>query len=812
MRSPKFIVSIVITLVLIVLLSNKWGQIPPIGDFFSPQSGFWENATPVNENYSGSMEVKGLQKPASVWFDNRLVPHIFAQDDQDAYYVQGYITARFRLWQMELQVRAAGGSLSEVIGEKTLQYDRLQRRKGMVTDAENSLAAMEADSTTKAMLDAYTAGVNAYISALSYRKFPLEYKLLDYKPAEWTNLKTALLLKYMADMLTGGTSDLENTNALKVVSLGEFNRMFPDYPDSLYPIIPKGTPFFQPSEKPAPVAADSLKVAVNDAVHFSGNKRDIDNGSNNWVVNGKKTQPGVPILCNDPHLGLNLPSLWFEVQLHTPDMDVYGVSLPGAPGVIIGFNNNIAWGLTNAQRDVSDYYAIRFKDASMKQYWYDSAWKNAAIKIEKIKIRGHRTFYDTVAYTVFGPVMYDPSFPDTIGNNQYLAYHWTAADSSNELKAMYLMNHARNFGDYKNALKYFQCPAQNFAYADVSGNIAIWQQGTFPVRPNKDFGKFILPGDDSSYLWHHFIPFLENPHILDPDQNFLFSANQNPTDTTYPYFYHGEFIQFRARRIYHVLESSNNLTIQDMMKLQNDYYDGFAAEALPLMLQHIDTAGLKDFQRQYLDSLRNWNKEVLAYTISPLLFYSWWDSLYSNLWGNVFNNSMHLPMPKPTDNTTIEWLLRDTTMPLVNTGAPSPGENLSSRVRNAFIEAMDTVHKLDSTGKLNWGTYRGTDIMNLAKIQAFSRMHLFTGGDRYTVSAVKKDHGPSWRMIVQMSNPIVAYGIYPGGQSGNPGSRFYDDFVNDWVRGKYYKIHFFSQSDSTSIHVKFRLNFVNEEK
>ncbi|MGH2643417.1 MAG: penicillin acylase family protein, partial [Chitinophagaceae bacterium] len=379
------------------------------------------------------------------------------------------------------------------------------------------------------------------------------------------------------------------------------------------------------------------------------------------------------------------------------------------------------------------------------------------------------------------------------------------------LKTINLMNHARNFDDYKNALKYYECPAQNFAYADISGNIAIWQQGKFPVRRSKDYGKFILPGDNSTYLWQASIPFLENPHILDPEQNFLYSANQNPTDTTYPYFYHGEFIQFRARRIYNVLKGNNDLTIQDMMDLQNDYYDGFAAEALPVMLHHLDTSDLSGFQHQYLDSLHNWNKEVLASTINPLLFYSWWDSLYANLWGNVLNDSLYLPMPRPTDNTTIEWLLRDTTMPLVNIGLGAQGGTLSFRVHDAFIKAMNAVQKLDSTGKLNWGTYRGTDIMHLARIPAFSRMHLFTGGDSYTVNAIKQDHGPSWRMIVQLSNPIVAYGVYPGGQSGNPGSQYYDNFVNNWVAGKYYKINFFSPSDSTSSDVRYKIIFVNKK-
>lgn len=806
MRIKGFFISLVITAILIFVLNRHWGQIPPLGKFFSPQQGFWQNAEPVNKNYSNKLKIKGIERPVSVWLDERLVPHIFAQNDHDAYYVQGYITAMFRLWQMEMQVRAAGGRVSEVIGAKGLQYDRLQRRKGMVTAAENSLAAAEADSTTRLLLDSYTAGINAYISSLTYSDLPLEYKLLDYKPELWTNLKSFLLLKYMSDVLTGYTDDLENTNALQFFSQQQFDQLFPDFPDSLYPIIPKGAPFYRPSLN-LPILPISNPIRNADTIAFKENKPDKDNGSNNWVVNGKKTESGVPILCNDPHLGLNLPSLWYEVQMKTPTMNVYGASLPGAPGVIIGFNNFIAWGVTNAQRDVKDYYSMRFKDASEKQYWYDGAWKNADTRVEKINIRDHAPFFDTVSYTVFGPVIYDPSFPDTVANHQYLAVRWAAADSSNELKTFYLLNHARNFDDYKNALSYYQCPAQNFVYADMAGNIAIWQQGNFPARRSQDFGKFVLPGDSSIYQWQEYIPFIENPHILDPERNYLYSANQNPTDTTYPYHYFGHFIQYRARRIDHVLNAKNNLTIQDMMKLQNDYYDGFAAEALPLMLKHIDTSDLDQTQRKYLDSLHQWNYEELAQSINPVLFNAWWDSLYANIWNDDLQDSLQLPLPNPTDNTTIEWLLRDTAMPYIDNRHTVVVENLTMQVSNAFIKSMNAIKAIDTTGKLQWGGYRGTDIMHLTKIPAFSREHLYTGGTGYTVNAIKKDHGPSWRMIVQMSNPIEAYGVYPGGQSGNPGSRYYDDFIDDWVKGKYYRLHFFTPEDSTSPDVKYRIEF-----
>lgn len=811
MRLKGFVISVIITLILILVLDRHWGQIPPLAKFFSPQQGFWCNAEPVDQDFSGHLQVNGLRGPVKVWLDERLVPHIFAQNDRDVYYVQGYMTAMFRLWQMELQVRAAAGRLSEVVGRKALDYDRLQRRKGMVTAAENSLAVMQEDTDTKEMLDAYTAGVNAYIGTLAYKDLPVEFKLLDYKPEAWNNLKSALLLKYMSDVLTGYTNDLENTNALKSFTRSQFNQLFPDFPDSLYPIIPRGTAFYKPSVTLPATLPDSGRISIRDTVNIRQIKPDKDNGSNNWVVSGKKTRSGVPILCNDPHLGLNLPSLWYEVQLQGPGMNVYGASLPGAPGVIIGFNHFIAWGVTNAQRDVKDYYAIKFKDPSMKEYWYNNAWERDSLKIEKIGIRGSKPFIDTVAYTVFGPVTYDPSFPDTLTQQPYLAVHWAALDSSNEMKTFYLLDHARGFNDFKSALQYFECPGQNFAFADVTGNIAIWQQGRFPLR-EKDGGKFILPGDDSAYLWHQYIPFLENPHILDPAQNYLYSANQNPTDTTYPYHYSGDFIQFRARRIAHVLADKNDLTVQDMMKLQNDYYDGFAAEALPLMLRFLDTGHLNAAKEIFLDSLKQWNYQETAESINPILFSAWWDSLYANIWEDDIQSGQRMPLPSPTDNTTIEWLLRDSAMPYIDNRNTPQKENLRQVDGDAFLKSMDAVQKMDTSGNRTWGRYRGTDIMHLAKIPAFSRMHLYTGGTSYTVNAIKKDHGPSWRMIVQMSDPVEAYVVYPGGQSGNPGSRYYDDFIGDWVQGRYYKAHVFSPSDSTSREVRYRIVFSSLKK
>ena len=285
------------------------------------------------------------------------------------------------------------------------------------------------------MFSAYTKGVNAYIHSLKESEIPLEYKLLDFKPEEWTNLRTALLLKMMAKMLSSGTeNDLGNTNAKTIFSQEEFNILYPQVPDSLMPIIPKGTKFDAPGVVPVkPLSADSLYFGIKNPIAVSEiSKPDKNNGSNNWVVAGSKTQSGSPILANDPHLDLSLPSIWYELQLTTPTSNAYGVSLPGSPFVIIGFNDSIAWGVTNAQRDVKDYYSIKFKDNSKKEYWYNGKWEPTTIRIEEIKVKGAATVYDTVAYTVYGPVMFDESFPNDTLQKQNLAVRWTAHDPSNE--------------------------------------------------------------------------------------------------------------------------------------------------------------------------------------------------------------------------------------------------------------------------------------------------------------------------------------------------------------------------------------------
>lgn len=812
MRLLPFCFSLLCTILLLFILNRPIGTIPmPLGSFLSPQTGFWQNAEDTSFNYDLNLAFPQLKGPAKVFLDERLVPHVFASNDEDLYFIQGYLHAKFRLFQMDLQTRAAEGRVSEIAGAAALEYDKAQRRLGMKYAAENTLREIEKDPEAFSRYSAYTHGVNAYINTITASSLPIEYKILNFKPESWSNLRTMLLLKMMAQMLSSGTEkDLSNTNLRSLLTSSQFNLLYPQVPDSLVPIIPKGTPFSKPMRQfKIPSNVDSVyflnhrSVAVNE-----WNSQDRDNGSNNWVVAGTKTASGAPILCNDPHLELSLPSLWYEMQLVTPTSNVYGVTLPGSPYVIIGFNDHIAWGVTNAQRDVKDYYTIQFKDASKKEYWFDNGWKAAQQRIEEIKIKGHPTVYDTVSYTIFGPVMYDKAFADTVTNQAALAVMWIAHHTGDEGFTFYKLNRAANYNEYVAAIATFQCPGQNFVFASKEGDIAIWQQGKFPDRWQGQ-GQFIMPGVDSSYMWQGYIPQSENPHAINPIRGFLESANQRPVDGSYPYFIPGTYITPRGMAIEHYLNNMSHISVQDMMQLQNNYYNILASRLLPHLLAHVSEANLSKESKRYLNMIRKWDYNANPTSLGQTIYQCWVDSIQKNIWRDELM-AMGTSIPIPEEQTLMELLKIDTTLlGFVDDKNTAHIESLTDIVTAALNSVSKDLLTVEKIGKLEWAKFKEPAVYHLLKnnLPSFARTHLPVGGSANTINAIKKSHGPSWRMIVHLTAVPEAFGVYPGGQNGNPGSRFYDNSVDTWVQGKYYQLWMMKAADESDARVKWVMTF-----
>ncbi|MEO7767717.1 MAG: penicillin acylase family protein, partial [Ferruginibacter sp.] len=631
----------------------------PLGKLLSPQHGIWQNAENKNNNFSADLTFPQLAGKVEVYLDERLVPHVFAENENDMYFVQGFLHAKFRLWQMELQTHAAAGRASEIVGSIALKHDREFRRLGMVYAAEASLKEMESDPDSKSYCDAYTSGVNAYIASLTESSLPIEYKLLGYKPENWTNLKTSIFLKYMSQNLAAGEEDFEMTNARSFFKKEDFDKLYPSQQDSLDPIIPRGTVYSKPKiVLKVPANVDSVYFNNKDIAAVEEEKADKDNGSNNWAVSGSKTKAGAPILCNDPHLGLNLPSLWFEMQLSTPMHNVYGVTFPGAPGVIIGYNDSCTWGVTNGGRDVRDYYEIKFRDDTREEYWFDSAWRKTEFRYETIKVKDSASYLDTVAYTVFGPVMYDKTFSgDRTSAGRYFAVRWKAHDPSNELKAFIQLNHTKNYQDYLGALSFMKTPGQNFAFACKTGEIAMRTQGEWPAKW-KGQGDFIMPGTDSSYMWQGMIPADETPFQYNPERNFVSSANQAPADSAYPYYLGRGYPIFRGITINRKLKAMTNITPQDMMNLQTSNYNVFAEMAMPLFLKNIKENQLNESEKRYFDLLKAWDFNNAPDSKAATVFSVLWDEFDELVFNDDFKNAPKVVM-HPYESDLLQGILSD---------------------------------------------------------------------------------------------------------------------------------------------------------
>lgn len=789
---------------LIVVLNTQLGTVPPMGKLLNPFTGFWQNAeTPTQAISNEDIALKGCQQPVRIMLDSNAVPHIFAQNAHDLYWAQGYITAKNRLWQMEFLTRVAAGRISEVVGDKALEYDRFQRRIGMVKGAEASLEAMMAETSTRDALTAYADGVNAYIGSLSAAELPIEYKILDYKPETWTPLKTALLLKLMAYDLAGYSDDMYMTNAVRQYGKAVVDSLFPNYPHVAEPIIPRGTKW---DFDALPMPAQPNPAWQAEATPFRKSNPDHELGSNNWAVSGQKTATGLPMLANDPHLQLNLPSIWFQVQLVSPEVNVYGASLPGAPSVISGFNQNVAWGVTNVYADVMDWYDIKFKDKSRREYWYNNAWQKVTVKIEEIKIKGKPTLYDTLFYTHHGPITYthqsDKAFKDYAPRGH--ALRWIAHDKANELKTFLGLNQAKNYDDYVTALSFYGCPAQNFVFASNQNDIGLWCNGKFPLKWREQ-GKFLLDGSNPAHEWQAYLPHGHIPHVKNPPRQFVSSANQVSADSTYPYYLQWEYSNYeRGKRINERLAAMNNITPDSLRNLQNDNFNVAARNFMPIFLENMKNYLAKGTEKQAFEAVSSWNMWNNTQEIGATVFHEWLTVLMDMVWADDFGGNMRYP----SRDQTLFMMREQSNSHWFDDRRTKGRETMNTQIQAAFRKAVANIKEKQGEigGNWQWVKFKSTDILHIAKIPGFNRNDLNIGGGSGIVNATGPRNGASWRMVVALGKEPQAFGIYPGGQSGNVGSPFYDNMIDIWAKGKLKPLLYLHSADEKNNGIAATIN------
>ncbi|MCB9282182.1 MAG: penicillin acylase family protein [Lewinellaceae bacterium] len=806
MKILKFLSALVITgaLLFVLGMEKPFGvQLPPIGGFFSPFSGFWQNAESAGAYKSGALNIEGTTAPVKVIFDRRMVPHIFAQSAEDAVFAQGYIHARFRLWQMDISARATGGTVAEVVGESGLNNDKEQRRKGMVFAAEKTVKNWQNAPFEWGLIQAYTNGVNAYIDQLSPKDYPLEFKLLNYRPEHWTPLKSALFFKKMSETLCGRSDDIAATRALRKVGKPLYDFLFPEYNPQQSPVIPIGTPWdFTPVE--IPPAPENKVMIGNLSPDFNPAQPLPFMGSNNWALSGAKTASGYPVLCSDPHLQLTLPSVWFEVQLNAPGLNAYGVSFPSLPGILIGFNDHVAWAETNVEQDVLDWYAITWVNEEKTKYLLDNKPVNVEIREETILVRGQEPVVEKVKYTVWGPVVTE--FPDN--SHTDLAMRWVAHDAQNDgvshdIGTFFNLMRATNYEDYSKALSTYDNPAQNFAFAARDGDIALKVNGRFPLRrPGQ--GKFVQDGSISGSAWPGFIPMDQVPQVKNPERGFVASSNQRSTGLDYPYYYFGYFDDYRGRYINRTLSSRSGFTLEDMAALQNDDYSLKAEEGVPLLVSLLDNSKLSPGEQSMLDTLKAWDFRFTADIKAPLIFEEWMRQVALLAFDEVEETAGE-PIILPETWRMIDLLAHQPQDTIFDNRSTPETEDAGMIVSKAFHQAAATISDHWADPAYTWKDAKGTEIRHLARLPGMGSGLMPIGGYRDAPNALSRTAGPSWRMIVELGPQVKARGIYPGGQSGNPGSRYYDNMIGEWSKGKYQDLIFMKSPDDDPQSVLFTL-------
>jgi penicillin G amidase len=778
-----------LALILIVYaLSEQMFAVPPLGKLLDPFIGVVHCDDDRLQALETTLDEMELGDSVHIFFDDRKVPHIYAKREEDLYFAQGYVTAYLRLWEMDFLSYVSAGRMAEIFpGKQFLEYDRSQRRMGILQAAKAALKVIENDPETNEILTAYTRGVNAYVQELSYKRMPLEYKLLAYEPELWSNLKTVLILKHMGNTLSGYEEDLRMSHMMLALGEEKFNKLFPDFHSHMTPVVDLATSKQNSwaSHIKKPEYLDYSFLSSGSVVPKSPYNPAL--GSNSWAISGNKTRSGFPILCNDPHLNLSLPSIWIEMQLSSPQMNVYGVSIPGTPAVTIGFNENIAWGITNGSDDVKDWYKLKITE-DYKKYELDGKWVDLDFTIEEIKRRGEPSLYDTIYRTVHGPVMYDKSFTQKNTELVNHALKWELHNPSNEFLTFIKLNRAKNYQEYKDAIKHYHCPIQNFTFASKTNDIAIHHQGRMPVK-SPGQGKFILDGTSSASLYKRYIPADSLPQTLNPSCNYVLSANQHPTGANYSYYYNGYFMETRANRIRQWLEKNEKFDIAEMEAMQLDNTNSFAVEALPVLIKSIEEHSPEMARNKLLQNLKAWNGSYDIADENGKLFGLWFKNIKDYTWDEL--KKFTFQSGTPDDFILLDIIREDAANDYFDKQGTSAKENAADIILAAFTAAVADYEKLRKDGSIQWGNLNKVNVMHLTNLPAFSKTDLPSAGHPRAINAMANDWGPSWRMIVELGDRPRAFGVYSGGQSGNVGSPYYDNFVSDWNEGKYYPLLFF---------------------
>jgi len=783
-QSRRFLAAALTLILLIVGLQSRIGPLPPLGPLLDPVHGVWGVARTAVPPKDATIEIPGLGGPVEVVVDSRGVPHVFATTETDAYRAQGYLVARDRLFQLDLQTRATAGRLTEWVGAVALPADRAMRALGLSEHADRDFAALDPLSPQALALRAYAEGVNAWIDRLRPRDLPLEYRLLDVRPGRWRPEHTFYLLQRMNWTLSFGQHTLNRQRVAAHVGTAAADVLLSTRSPIQEPVQPNGhgAPRFDFGPIPPPEPSDQVSPVPTAQV---GGPLDVAFGSNNWAVAPGRTARGYAILAGDPHLELTLPSIWYEIHLVVPGtLNMYGATIPGAPGVVIGFNRDVAWSFTNTEADVMDYYRETVDDSVRPSATLlDEEWQPVTTRVEEYRDpRGQALATDTFFTARRGPLR---RIADT-----WLSMRWTALEPSRTMRALHDGARAQTIDQWLTAMEQFDVPPQNLLVADRSGSIAIRSTGKFPLRPGNVGGR-IMDGSTSRSDWTGFWPVGRMPGARDPAQGFLASANQQPRDPAIDSTYLGADWRepWRALRINQLLREQTGWTPEAMARLQTDPGSARADFFVPFFLAAArespgaGNAELQDAAR----ILSAWDRRYPRESQQAILFELAMDELAERVWDEL-DTEAGQRIYDPSSATLAELLADSLSVWWDDRHTPARETRdsiLRQSLRAAFGIATERYGEPDAGG-WRWDRVRTMRIHHLLRIPALSALAVPNAGGTATLSPMtaRGTHGASWRMVVEMGPEVRAWTTYPGGQSANPASAFYDDRISQWSAGE----------------------------
>ncbi len=752
----------------------------------------------------GAINLPGLNAPVDVYRDSMGIPHIYASSEHDLLMAQGFVHAQDRFWQMEFQRRVGSGRLSEVLGEAALPQDRYIRTVGWHRTAALEAAAL--DGQDRELLEAYAAGVNAYLETHPGSK-GLEFTILgltgvEIDPQPWTPVDTLSWGKVLAWRL-GGEETVELTRAHMSARLGAaaLPVLMPAY-DPDYPLIVD-----------SPISEASLR-AVPEAAYtpiLPGDGFEV--GSNSWVIGGERTTTGSPLLANDPHLGIQMPSIWYEIGLHCEPIgsecgiNVVGASLPGTPGVVLGHNGQIAWGFTNLGPDVVDFFVERQNPDNPNQVEYQGQWNDIQIVREEIVVAGQdEPEIVNVRITRHGPIINDVA-GGTEDEWAYgwepLAFSWTGLEPGTIFKSLLMLNRAQNWDEFREALRYWDVPGQNAVYADVDGNIGYQATGEVPIRASGN-GSMPVPGWTNQFEWVGIVPYDELPSVFNPPAGYISTANNAVVGPDYPYFLSMDWSPgYRARRIVELIEADNSISLVDMQTIQRDSTPLYAQD----ILHHILAVSPEEPRLQAaLDLLRGWDGRADRESAGAALF----EALRVELLEGTFEDELGeqlLSRARPWLIVALANLLGDPEQAAwFDDVRTTEVEDQEATIVAALARAVDFLSEElgDEMNSWRWGDLHTATFENQSLGQSgiapiewiFNRGPVETDGTIGTVNntgydfrhAFAVETTPSYRQIVDLGDFSNSLSIHTTGQSGHPFQPHYDDMIDLWRNLQYHSM------------------------